>query len=282
MSHETTPFFFACEGASLIGLLTQPDSPARIGVVVVVGGPQYRVGSHRQFVLLARALAEAGIACLRFDYRGMGDSDGPRVSFEAVHADIAAAIAELTRRVRSIEHVVLWGLCDGASASAFFAGADPRVRGLVLFNPWVRTESGEARTMLRHYYVRRVTDPQLWRKLFAGELRIGESLRSFARQLLRARTGASPVSASHDDRPLPERVIGSMAKHRGPVLVALSGNDAVAAEYRSVANGPLGGMLQRVDITEVPLPDADHTLSRREWHDAGVAHTVAWLRERFA
>jgi alpha/beta superfamily hydrolase len=45
-------------------------------VLVIVGGPQYRAGSHRQFTLLARSLAEQGFAVLRFDYRGMGDSTG--------------------------------------------------------------------------------------------------------------------------------------------------------------------------------------------------------------
>ena len=42
-----------------------------IAVLVVVGGPQYRVGSHRQFVSLARALARQGMTTVRFDYRGM-------------------------------------------------------------------------------------------------------------------------------------------------------------------------------------------------------------------
>ncbi len=51
---------------------------ARLGVLIVVGGPQYRVGSHRQFVLLARALAARGFAAMRFDCTGMGDSDGAR------------------------------------------------------------------------------------------------------------------------------------------------------------------------------------------------------------
>ena len=76
---------FQCEGASLVGILHVPErEPARIGVLVIVGGPQYRVGSHRQFVLMARSLAQSGYAVLRFDYRGMGDSDGEMRTFESV------------------------------------------------------------------------------------------------------------------------------------------------------------------------------------------------------
>ena len=42
-------------------------------VLVVVGGPQVRAGSHRHFVQLARHLATHGHAVMRFDVRGMGD-----------------------------------------------------------------------------------------------------------------------------------------------------------------------------------------------------------------
>ena len=86
---------FACAGETLVGVLARPAVAARTGVVVIVGGPQYRVGSHRQFVLLSRALAGAGCAVLRFDYRGMGDSSGAQRSFDSVSADIAAAMDHL-------------------------------------------------------------------------------------------------------------------------------------------------------------------------------------------
>src|SRR5690349_24048098 len=57
------------------------------GVLLVVGGPQYRVGSHRQFALLCRRLAGRGVPALRFDYRGMGDADGAARTFESVRSE---------------------------------------------------------------------------------------------------------------------------------------------------------------------------------------------------
>ena len=58
---------FECAGEQLWGVLHRPEQPKTRAVLVVVGGPQTRVGSHRQFVLLARALADNGFACLRFE-----------------------------------------------------------------------------------------------------------------------------------------------------------------------------------------------------------------------
>jgi dipeptidyl aminopeptidase/acylaminoacyl peptidase len=106
-SEETT--LFRCEGESLVGILAKPDTPSDTGVVVIVGGPQYRVGSHRQFVLLSRALAAAGYAVLRFDYRGMGDGSGPQRDFESVSADVGTAIDQLQQSVPAVQRVALWG-----------------------------------------------------------------------------------------------------------------------------------------------------------------------------
>src|SRR3546814_1414367 len=78
---------FPCAEAELVGILHLPAAAARRGVLIVVGGPQYRAGSHRQFLLIARRLAEQGYPVLRFDHRGIGDSDGPYLGFEALDAD---------------------------------------------------------------------------------------------------------------------------------------------------------------------------------------------------
>ena len=122
-------------GERLIGVLHRPQAAAlgsRPGVVIVVGGPQYRVGSHRQFVLLARALAARGFPVLRFDLSGMGDSGGEFAGFERSGADIRAAIDALQHLDKSVGEVCLWGLCDGASAALMYVPTDTRVSQLVL------------------------------------------------------------------------------------------------------------------------------------------------------
>src|ERR1041385_7937579 len=87
MSHVERAVTFDCASERLVGVVAEPDNASEVGVVVVVGGPQYRVGSHRQFLLLSRRLVDAGIAVLRFDYRGMGDSTGATCSFDDISLD---------------------------------------------------------------------------------------------------------------------------------------------------------------------------------------------------
>ena len=148
---------FPCAGEWLTAILSpaaQCASSLRTrGVLVVVGGPQYRAGSHRQFALLARALAAQGIPAMRFDYSGMGDSSGPARNFEDVDSDMRAAIDRFMAAVPGMREVVIWGLCDAASAALFYAQHDRRVAGLVLLNPWARTPDSHARATLKHYYV---------------------------------------------------------------------------------------------------------------------------------
>ena len=131
MNEPEQAISFRCEGSQLVGIVAGARAPQARGVVVVVGGPQYRAGSHRQFTYLCRGLAQAGIASLRFDYRGMGDSEGDPRNFEAIDADIRAAVDAFIVAVPQLREVVLWGLCDAASATLFYGPTDARVTGQV-------------------------------------------------------------------------------------------------------------------------------------------------------
>ncbi len=275
---------FPCLGETLTGIFHPGHNDSQVGVVVVVGGPQYRVGSHRQFVLLARALAQSGIPVLRFDYRGMGDSSGEHRIFENVNEDIGAAVALLVKRAL-VQNVVIWGLCDAASAALFYAPTDTRVMGLVLLNPWVRTEAGMARAYLKHYYVQRFLSRDFWKKVLSGKWRAGESLKSisdFAGKL------QNPPSGERDriskTKTLPERMLESWENYHGKVLLVLSGNnDYVADEFRDVvkASQRWSKLLKHSSTTRFEFTDADHTFSRSEWRNQVSERTRLWISGNF-
>lgn len=281
MSIERT-VSFACEGCRLYGVVSLPDQTAgetRRGVLVVVGGPQYRAGSHRQFTLLARSLAARGIAAMRFDYRGMGDSEGEIRSFDDVDADVKAALDCFMQTVPGLRDIALWGLCDGASAITFYAGSDARVGGIALLNPWVRTEAGAARATLRHYYRARLFKRDLWSKILRGRFELRAALSSamgMARSALHSRT-----QPNQDRRAtLPERMADGLARFEGRVLVMLSGADLTAQEFSDLARADARwrGLLEHRRVTRHILPGADHTCSRRGWHEQVVDWTCDWMR----
>lgn len=276
MDFEEHAVLFDCEGETLVGIIATPASPGDVAVLVIVGGPQYRVGSHRQFVLLSRALAEAGIPTMRFDHRGVGDSSGAMRSFEAIDMDIRAAMDALFARVDGLSRVVLWGLCDGASAACFYAASDARVAGLVLLNPWVRTDAGEAATYLRHYYGQRLLDRGFWRKLLSGDLALGTAARSLVSMVGRAGGSARAASLA-----LPDRMANALGRFSGRLLLVLSGNDYTAAEFRDVVSKSVSwqAALPAGRVARLEIPEADHTFSTPAWRDEVAAATRQWIQE---
>ena len=158
---------FACAGAELAGSLDEAAGP--IGLVMVTGGSQTRIGSHRMYERLAKALAENGYPCLRFDRRGVGDSGGDDPGFRGSGPDIAAAVTALRRETPALARTFGFGLCDGATALALF-GRSAGLEGLILVNPWlVEAEAGEpAPAAIRAHYRRRLMTREGWRKIITG------------------------------------------------------------------------------------------------------------------
>ena len=285
MPHAERAQFFDSGGASLLGIVALPPTPRPVGVAIIVGGPQYRVGSHRQFVLLARALADAGFASIRFDYRGMGDADGEPATFEAIDDDVRRAI-DVLQREAGTPHVVLIGLCDGASAALRYCTDDARVCGVAAINPWVRSPNSEARARLRFYYLKRVASPAFWRKLATGAFAARDAARDVATAVATvARTGRS------DGPSFLARMHDGWCGFSRPILALLSGNDLTAREFEQWvdADPARRNASRRRNVVVARLNDADHTFSRAsdrmeaelaitDWIDRVVVQTLPVAR----
>ena len=93
------PLFFGPDSALFGVHFPAPANPRALALLC----PPFlheHIRSYRFFSQVAESLAQAGIACLRFDYRGTGDSAGEDAlfTFDTALADIETAASELRRR----------------------------------------------------------------------------------------------------------------------------------------------------------------------------------------
>jgi uncharacterized protein len=288
MNFEDHACRFACHDDWLYGVLSMPEQVQSRGVLMLVGGAQYRAGSHRQFTLLARYLASCGIPVMRFDYRGMGDSEGDTRHFENVDEDVRCAIDHFIQCVPSMTDLVIWGLCDAASAALFYAWRDNRVTGLVLLNPWARTENGLAKTYLRHYYFSRLFDSDLWRKILTGRFDYVIAGRSLVKLIRVAcfkgarQAGFDNVASNRPELPasLPDRMFDGYSRFKGRVLLILSGNDLTAREFSDLAasDSKWCELLEDRRTRRLELPGANHTFSTRDWRNQVGSWTKEWIQ----
>ena len=271
-----------------VGVLSLPNSPPKSVVIVVVGGPQYRVGSHRQFVQLSRALTMQGHATLRFDCTGMGDSPGELRNFLNVDEDIGAAITFVRGRLPNVEALALWGLCDGASAALLYTytSSDTSIKGLCLLNPWVRSEVSQAQARVKHYYVQRLQQAAFWRKLLTGKVAItaltelGQAVRTLWGNKATS-SGVSQNASASEELPYQSRMAMACKRFPGQILLILSGDDFTAKEFLETAEHDMRwrGFFQQSNLSRHDLALADHTFSGVQTRLEMEQLTAAWLNE---
>jgi pimeloyl-ACP methyl ester carboxylesterase len=132
------PLFFGLGDHRLFGMLHFPEGTPRHGLVICHALAEEKLWSHRVFVALARELANHGIAVLRFDFRGEGESD---LDFEQV--GIASRIDDAVRAAEVLleQQPTLTGISflghrlGGAIAAAAAARLGSRAQGLLVWDP---------------------------------------------------------------------------------------------------------------------------------------------------
>ncbi len=130
-------------GHALGATLTRPVGAARVPAVITISGSgaQERdeaipgVADYRPFRELADTLGRRGIAVLRFDDRGTGESGGNHgtATSRDFADDVRALIAWLRARPDiDADRIALLGHSEGGLIAPMVAAEDPRVAGVVL------------------------------------------------------------------------------------------------------------------------------------------------------
>ena len=122
---------FPVGGIRLEGLFSVPSVTPQIGAVICHPHPLYGGDMHDTVVTaLANAFQAAGVATLRFNFRGVGSSTGTHDDGTAELDDVKGAVTYLLSRL-TVPTVVVAGYSFGSMVGLRAGADDPRVHKLI-------------------------------------------------------------------------------------------------------------------------------------------------------
>ena len=141
MSNQTPVTFLNRKGLRLFGILHTPlaDSQHDFVVMLLSPGVKMRVGPQRLYLRLTERLLDLGISVLRFDFHGLGDSEGelPEAQLRDVynHIEVGRYVEDTIDAMDWMQQnygskrFLLSGLCGGAITGLLAGDRDARVVG---------------------------------------------------------------------------------------------------------------------------------------------------------
>lgn len=221
------------------------------GVVFFHGFTGDRMESHWMFVKCARALANAGVASLRFDFYGSGESDGDfrEVTLRGEISDARAAVG-FFRRQKGIDprRVGLLGISMGGAIAAVLA-EKAQARAVVLWSALAHTA---------HLRTLAATSAK---PIPGGGGAVEYDAREISPRFMDDAAKVEPVSA--------------LAGYEGPTLIIHPERDeAVPLSHARDFYQAAGAEAKEL----VLIPGADHVFSSIPWEREVIQRTVEWFR----
>lgn len=275
----------------LVGIVSHPSgrhpvarratmSPGTLdpGLIILNAGVLHRIGPHRLHVVLARRLAGAGIAGLRLDLGGIGDSTASpdAANFrESAVADTRMAMAGMTQ-LFGIPRFVIFGICAGADNAIATALVDDRVAGIILVDP---PTYPTRRSRLRYLYNRVA-------KRGKPQDVVRRGLKAAERQLQRAiarlgRRDDSPPSGGRETPPLPiYRARLNQIVDRGVRIFAIfSGIHGAGYNHPDQLFEWFPALRGRID--HAYFSDANHTFTELAVQAELIDTVTRWMAKNF-
>ncbi|HET7213766.1 MAG TPA: alpha/beta hydrolase [Terriglobia bacterium] len=251
--NETLVEFPNARGKLLRGMLHKPVATMRQAPTVIFfhGFTGDRMESHWIFIKRARALASAGIASLRFDFYGSGESEGTfrEATLQSEIADARAAVRFIQRQKGSDPaRLGLCGLSLGGCVAACVAPA-ARARALVLWSA------------VAHPAILQQLSEKLGKPFTENAENFEYDAREISARFLNDAAKIDPLSA--------------IRRFVNPTLVIHPGRD------ETVPQSHAGDFLQASGASikeKVIVPGADHTFTSIAWESAAIGLSVEWFR----
>jgi uncharacterized protein len=293
------------DGVRLSGMLHAPSGPSKTAVILLSPGMKSRVAPHRLYNRMAAGFVEDGYYVLRFDFHGLGDSDGllglrrvpelyGSIQLGRYVPDTLAAIQWL-RETRGVERVVVGGLCGGAITGLLAASASSHVDGLLGLglpvildtpgaDPYQFMTQGQ-RDRLRSRYLRKLIDPKSWLRLltFKTDLRLLAKTMRRAPAAKAAPAPEGPASAGTPDNTNPRFAPAflGMARSRRPMLLVFSEMDRLWWEFEEKFLNHHRDTVAASDVDIVMIKGANHVFTLEVWQLELLDRSRQWLAQHF-
>ncbi len=310
--HQTPVTFKNRKGMRLVGILETPvNTPSHdVAVLLLSPGVKMRLGPEGLYRRLSERLIQLGIPVLRFDFHGLGDSEG--VLTEELLKDFYNHI-EVGRYVddtldamdwmqanHGTKRFILSGLCGGAITGLLAGARDKRVAGLLALGitPSLASRAADkARYMssgqldrLQQSYLRKLLKPSAWLRLLTFKSdykvlwRIAVRMWSRTDSKPKAASPAEPTDPQDNSNPLFPPAFFQMLASKRPMLLIFGGSDRLGWEFEEkfvarhreqLAKTPDGYVVHTVE-------HANHVFSFVEWQREMLEYSQRWLSRHFS
>ena len=295
----------------LFGILHTPTRPAGdLGLILLSPGVKMRVGPQRLYRRISDLFVGMGIPVLRFDFYGLGDSEGVLAEefLKDVynHIEVGRFVDDTVDAMHWMEHqcgtkrFILSGLCGGAITGLLAGSRDARVAGLLALgitpilasraaDPSLYMTSSQLAVM-RRSYVGKLWSLRSWLRLltFQSDYKViwrsvMQPLRKRAKPAANASAAAAPPPETDNASPLFPPAFFNMLSTNRPMLLVFGGSDRLHWEFEEkfVARyrDRLSTLPAAYDVHVIER--ANHVLSFEEWQREMLDVSRAWLVKHF-
>ncbi len=265
---------FVSNGLTVRGIVHRPEGRTpRAGVLLLHGWGGTRSGPHRILHSAGERLAGEGFVCLRFDFRGRGDSEGEVLDHDLnTMIEDAKCAAEYAHVALGLDTLYLVGICSGGEVAVGAMHDGLKVAGAALWSAPVfsadATLSRRARKSASYLrdYAAKLFRLETWRKLISGRIRFGV----IGRVLL----GGSVHQKGEGER----KELSASERLRGgadSVLLIYGTADPIAEEAIDRYTALFERSGARVSLHRIV--GANHGFYSWAWHQEVVERTAAWM-----
>ncbi|MCS6285460.1 MAG: hypothetical protein H8K08_08510 [Nitrospira sp.] len=313
MSSEVLPVTFCNKaGNRLFGMLHLPDKPhaSGTGIILLSPGVKMRVAPHRLYINMTQRFVELGYPVLRFDFYGLGDSEGE--AQEEYLADLYGAIQvgryiddtivamDWLQRAHGLSQFIVSGLCGGAITGLLTAAQDSRIVGLLgLSIPVIldgsKIDFGKYMTdaqlrVMRDSYLSKMMKLQSWRswiRFLAFQSDYRAIFRSIVKPLIVSlRRTKEPIASSpqvvekDNTNPYFAQAFQRMIATSRPILLIFAEMDRLYWEFQKKFEERHRGdlALYRGSYEVHLVKQANHILSFQEWEAEMLDQSCHWLK----